>query len=129
MDDLALVDPLTGGRLCVCGLYFPPPGALHAARQCQRQHIAPPVIPGDSMRHRPDYVPAGARYVPGPRTYAPRRRLPLWLRLVVALAVTVSAVALVVLVATAYAGAHPAPATFVTPTTYGPPGPTGGPAR
>lgn len=79
------------------------------------------------MRHRPSYVPAESRYVPGPRTYR-RRGATRAVRILLAVIVAAAVVALAVLIGTAYAGAHPRPAgPFVTPTTYGAPGPTGGP--
>lgn len=74
---------------------------------------------------RPAYVPRGARYVPSHgRVYAPRR----WVRVAVIVTLLLAGAVLVGLFVSAWPDAHAPHGRFVTPATYGPPGPTGGPA-
>lgn len=133
-DTESIVDPLTGGRLCTCGLFYPPPAAIHAVRQCERQHLprrtpAVPTVPGDVLRHS-NYVTG--RHDTHPRTYRPRS---VWARvwtLIVFLAVLAAAGVLLGLAVLAAMTRDTGPAApyrpgFVTPATYGPPGPSGGP--
>lgn len=126
MRPLTLADPFGSGELCsTCLVIYP---SHVEAVHCARSH--PPVIPGGPMRHRPDYVPTGARYIPGPRTYRPR---PITTRPMFWLAVVLVAVCFV-LAAIVLTPWRPVPAcagepgcAWVVPTTYGPPGPSGGP--
>lgn len=126
MTLVPLRDPATGGFWCPLACPY-----LHrtAAAAAACQHTPPvPYVPGsnDNMR-RSAYVPthsAAPRAPYAPTTYVPRpRRRLLWLLgLLLALAMVLSAA---VVVAGAYVDTHPRPG--VTPTTYGPPGPNGGP--
>lgn len=116
----AVPDPVTvrlpsGEVLCECGAIHPHAGA---ASRCPGPHVRPPVpyVPGDAtMRHRPDYVPADARYVPWqPRTY--RRRAPVWARFALGLGVGILLGLVVLVGAVAYAsGRPPYPGPVVTP--------------
>lgn len=115
-----VMDPFTSETMCWCGLLHTSPGA---AALCV--HQTAPYIPGEPSMRRPGYVPTGSRYVPGPRTYR-RRRL---LRLVVPIMLALVLAALLIGLGLWWASAAPAapavPASL--PTTYGPPGPAGGP--
>lgn len=123
-----LPDPFGTGELCSSCLVMYP---THAdAARCARRH--PPVIPGDSMRHRPSYIPADARYVPGAgRTYRPRSRWnrALWaaLLLLALLCVVLACVLWWPAPAAPSCAGRPSCSSWVVPTTYGPPGPSGGP--
>lgn len=106
--------PFGEGAMCECSALFP---SEEAARGHVHADRSVPVIPGDSMRHsRPDYVPVQFSYV---RT-APRPRLALWLRIVLAALFVGAVVTVMFLVASAFpaapgCGRACAPATFVTP--------------
>lgn len=123
MTLVPLRDPATGGFWCPLACPH-----LHrtAAAAAACTHAPPvPYVPGanDNMR-RPTYVPATATRVPfEPTTYRPRRRWLWLLGLLMALAMVLSAA---VVVFGAYVDTRPG-GPVVTPTTYGPPGPNGGP--
>lgn len=73
---------------------------------------------------RPYYVPQGGRYVPSDegRVYGPSLR---W-RIVLAALLLLAFAVLTVLLVQAWPAAESGRARFVAPSTYGPPGPSGG---
>lgn len=80
--------------------------------------------------HRPSYVPAGAKYDPGPRTY--RAPAPRWARVALGLGLALLALAAVLFIALTWprsSTAAPGCGGMCVPTTYGAPGPNGGPAE
>lgn len=116
-------DPFSNRAICPgCSTQF-----THArlAESCRTSH--PPVVPGGTMRpRRPDYVPASSTYVAsGERS----RRRKVWLyRLLVVLGVVLALGSAAIAGKTlAKMSVNGPDATWVTPTTYGPPGPSGGP--
>jgi hypothetical protein len=111
----------------------PSPCQIADCYVCRSLHV-PVVLGGSTVRHRPSYVPADARYVPvAARTYRPAARPPVLTGALIVLGALVVAIALVALfrfanaIDTANAPASQPFGVFVTPTTYGPPGPDGGP--
>jgi hypothetical protein len=131
---MPVIDPFSPGVwVCWCGVLHT---SERAAGKCT--HRPPvPFVPGhpeseDALRHAIPYCnpcPGPGvvhQHYAGPRPPVdPRRRR--WVRIMTALLVIAAFLAACILGGLSWASTHPAPAPVGIPTTYGPPGPDGGP--